>query len=344
MRRINAEKYIGMTKTMNCGMKATVIAYRNYKDIDVRFENGIISEHKMISSFKNGCILPTPITANAKNKYTGQTRTMNCGLKATVIVYRESTDIDVRFENGIILKHRKVSDFNKGTINPNGCRKDANIIGQTRTMKCGMKATIIAYRKMDDIDVRFEDGTIRKHMHIHNFYNYSLSIKPKLTDKAYLGQTKLMNCGMKATIISYRAYTDIDIQFEDGTIRQHVAVRSFNKGAIGKVANSTKADYINSTNTMTNGLRATIITYRRSDDIDVQFEDGVICKHTSVGAFNRGLISHPTKRLFDKYEISKVAFAFHNKTYFYVTYTENNIKITDIMCIDDMKQKLPASA
>lgn len=335
-------KHIGQTRTMNCGLKATVIAYRNYKDVDVKFENGIVRKHRGLDEFERQAISPIP--PRKGKAIIGKTKIMNCGMKATITDYRNMNDIDVRFENGVIRKHIRMNSFNTCTIGLKDKFNSDSYIGQTNIMKCGMKATIIAYRKMDDIDVRFEDGTIRKHMHIHNFYNYSLSIKPKLTDKAYLGQTKLMNCGMKATIISYRAYTDIDIQFEDGTIRQHVAVRSFNKGAIGKVANSTKADYINSTNTMTNGLRATIITYRRSDDIDVQFEDGVICKHTSVGAFNRGLISHPTKRLFDKYEISKVAFAFHNKTYFYVTYTENNIKITDIMCIDDMKQKLPASA
>ena len=30
--------------------------------------------------------------------------------------------------------------------------------------KCGMVATCIAYRKADDIDVQFEDGTIRKNV------------------------------------------------------------------------------------------------------------------------------------------------------------------------------------
>lgn len=35
-----ATKYLGMTRTMKCGMKATIIAYRGYDDIDVKFENG----------------------------------------------------------------------------------------------------------------------------------------------------------------------------------------------------------------------------------------------------------------------------------------------------------------
>ena len=225
------------------------------------------------------------IKINAE-KYIGMTNTMNCGMKATIIAYRQSKDIDVQFENGIISEHRSMSNFNTGRISPTTRLKAEAHVGQTKLMECGMKATVIAYRKTDDIDIRFENGTIRKHMHMSSFNKGIIGIEPKLKDKSHLGQTKLMKCGMKATVIAYRKFADADVQFEDGTIRQHA----------------------------------------------------------HLGKFNKGLIPHPTSILFDKYEISKVAFAFHNKTYFYVTYTENGDKITDVMCIDDMKQKLPELA
>ena len=44
-----------------------------------------------------------------------------------------------------------------------------NRINKTQKMKNGMKATIIAYRKSDDIDVQFEDGTIVKHKSYQHF-------------------------------------------------------------------------------------------------------------------------------------------------------------------------------
>lgn len=44
MSKIKPEKWIGQTRMMKCGMKATVIAYRNFNDIDVQFENGTIHE------------------------------------------------------------------------------------------------------------------------------------------------------------------------------------------------------------------------------------------------------------------------------------------------------------
>lgn len=42
-----------------------------------------------------------------------------------------------------------------------------------------------------------------------------------------------------------------------------------------------------------------------------------------------------------KATVIAAAFVFHDKTHFYVTYTENDSEILDVMCIDDMKQKLP---
>ena len=332
-----AEEYMGKTKLMKCGLKATIIAYRNSKDIDVQFENGAIREHMAIDNFNMGRISPIPAPP-PEDKYIGQTRTMNCGMKATIVKYRNHKDIDVQFENGKIRKHRCTSDFNKGEISPTPPRKGTDLIGKTKTMRCGLKATIIAHRKMNDIDVRFEDGTIRKHMHMSSFNNCDISIKPRLTNDAHIGQTKRMKCGIKATVTAYRTFQDIDIQFEDGTVIQNVSFERFKKGVIGKTPKLTETDYINSTNTMNNGLKVTIITYRGSNDIDVQFEDGVIREHTSVGDFNRGLIAHPTKILFNTYKITKIAFVFHNKTYFYVTYTKNNCEIMDVMCIDDMKQ------
>lgn len=41
-----------------------------------------------------------------------------------------------------------------------------NKVGEIRTMNCGMKATIIQYRKSIDIDVQFEDGYIVNIKHI----------------------------------------------------------------------------------------------------------------------------------------------------------------------------------
>ena len=84
-----AKKLIGTTKTMNCGLKATVIAYRGCRDIDVQFEDGTIREHTAMQYFRKGNILPNQQNSKTENikKYTGMTRTMKCGMKATIVTY-----------------------------------------------------------------------------------------------------------------------------------------------------------------------------------------------------------------------------------------------------------------
>lgn len=75
---------VGETRVMNCGMKATIIRYGGYNDIDVRFEDGVIVEHKRYRAFENGNI------ANPNfNPRLGETKMMNCGMEATIIRYGE---------------------------------------------------------------------------------------------------------------------------------------------------------------------------------------------------------------------------------------------------------------
>ena len=52
----------------------------------------------------------------AKIDRVGETRMMNCGMKATIIRYGKAIDIDVRFEDGTVVKHKSYSKFKKGGI------------------------------------------------------------------------------------------------------------------------------------------------------------------------------------------------------------------------------------
>ena len=42
-----------------------------------------------------------------------------------------------------------------------------------------------------------------------------------------------------------------------------------------------------------NGMMMTIVDYRRNNDIDVQFEDGTICKNIAIKDFYEGNVRHP---------------------------------------------------
>ena len=220
---------VGETRMMNCGMKATIIRYENNMDIDVRFEDGTVAKRKAYSAFKKGSIVNQNF-----NSRLNEAKMMNCGMKATIIRYGRYTDIDVRFEDGTVVKHREYGDFKKGEIANSNIKTFAETrLGETRMMNCGMKATIIRYGNTGDIDVRFEDGAVVEHRIYNSFKKGEIAnqnIKVSVEDR--LGETRMMNCGMKAAIIRYNGVRDIDVRFEDGATVKHKVYGPFKRGEV----------------------------------------------------------------------------------------------------------------
>ena len=239
--KASAETCLGETRMMNCGMKATIIRYGKYSDIDICFEDGKVVEHKAYDTFKKGSITNPNIKVSVEN-YLGKTRMMNCGMEATIIRYGRYDDIDVCFKDGAIVEHRKYDSFKRGKIaNPNMKVSAEDRLGETRMMNCGMKATIIRYGKYSDIDVRFEDGTIAKRKGYREFKKGNIANPNiKAFAEARLGETRMMNCGMEATIIQYKNAMDIDVRFEDGAVVEHKTYNSFKKGGIAHESFSQK--------------------------------------------------------------------------------------------------------
>ena len=240
----------GEVQRMNNGMIATIIEYRKYKDIDVQFEDGTIRYNRSYNDFKKGEI-GNPNYKHYHNRNTnklqdsrlGETRMMNNGMMATIIAYRNSLDIDIQFKDGTISYNKTYYKFKKGQIgNTNTNERQASRLGETRKMNNGMIATIIVYRSCKDIDIQFKDGTIVTHKDYYSFKNglignpnhkYYHNANTNEHQASRLGETRMMNNGMMATIIVYQNSLDIDIQFEDGTIHCNKAYRDFKRGEIG---------------------------------------------------------------------------------------------------------------
>lgn len=125
----------------------------------------------------------------------------------------------------------------------------------------------------------------------------------KFTDRT--GEIGYNNQNERMIIIVYRNCKDIDVQFEDGSIAYHKYYYDFKHGKI-KHPNYNKLQSINrigETNYSTQGYKMTIIKYDKSNNIDIQFEDGIIVYHKAYHDFKKGLIKHPIQ-----YEES---FAYH---------------------------------
>ena len=229
----------------------------------------------------------------AKIDRLGETRMMKCGMKATIIRYGSATDIDVRFEDGTVVKNRWYGNFKKGEIaNPNIKTFTEVRLGETRMMNCGMEATIIRYGGATDIDVRFEDGAVAKNKAYGEFKKGGIA-HPSTTAKARLGETRMMNCSMKATIIRYENADDINICFEDGKVVEHKTYRAFKKGYIAhQNTNVPVKAHLGETQMMNCGMEATIIRYEGNTNIDVRFEDENVVEHKTYNAFKKGYIAH----------------------------------------------------
>lgn len=295
----------GETRTMRCGMKATIIGYLNSHNITVQFEDGTVSEHRYYGDFEKGKIEHP----NSRPDYTlrvGEQNEMNCGLVARIIEYRKSNDIDVQFEDGVVVKGRSYRDFLQGEIAHRSLKTNkALLIGTTKEMHCGMKATIIAYRKSNDIDVSFEDGTVvfgcslsafNGQRILHPKFKIVRSLPAKSTTKEaqmFASETRPMNCGMKAAIIAYRGSEDINAHFQNDEIVTQKSLSNYKCGAISYSSSQEMINRIGEKNMMHCGMQATIIAYRNSKDIDIQFEDGTIIQNKMYGNFKTGRIEHP---------------------------------------------------
>ncbi|MBQ0042181.1 MAG: hypothetical protein KBS85_02495 [Lachnospiraceae bacterium] len=233
------------------------------------------------------------IRKNNVDEVLGMTVIMKCGLKATCIQFRTVHDIDIQFEDGVIVQHKQKSSFLMGYIaHPkiNSKTVQASCLGEERMMKCGMKAKCVRFIDSGNIDVEFEDGTIIRGRQKDAFLRGTIghpSINVRTNKASCLGVRVKMNNGQYAECIRYKNSRDIDIQFEDGTIVENKAKSSFLDGSI-KNPRSTVFSCLGERRKMNNGEYATCIKYRGTHDIDVQFDDGTIVLHRTKQAFYSG--------------------------------------------------------
>lgn len=193
----------------------------------------------------------------------------------------------------------------------------AERLGQKGISKYGLPMTIIVYRNAEDIDINI-DGTIVCHKSYRNFVKGNIC--KTRSDSQFLrkGETAYNSDGLKMTCIEYRLANDIDIQFEDGTILRHKDYYTFKNGNYRnpnyiktkpiKPA-KTKLTHTGESIIAKNGMKMTIIDYRSSKDLDVQFEDGTIVKNKRYQHFKNGEINNPnlTGTIFtNKQKLSRV--------------------------------------
>lgn len=109
---------IGEKHRQKCGLEVEIIAYRNNQDVNVRFTDGTIIEHRTYTDFKRGniCHPNDDRYKTQKNKRIGKKHIQNCGLEAEIIDYNNVGDITIAFPDGIIVKQKIYRNFMIGAI------------------------------------------------------------------------------------------------------------------------------------------------------------------------------------------------------------------------------------
>lgn len=210
----DALERIGEVSIATNGQKMVIIAYHNYENIDVRFEDNTIVLNKSYSDFKKGSIL----NPNARTKESivrvGETSLSSKGEKMTIEAWRGNADIDVRFEDNTLVKNKTYANFKSGLItNPNFSAK--KYIGMKSKHKVtGLDMEIIEFRNCSDVDIRFSDGYIAYNKSVQNFKNGKITYEAK----SRVGESKLANNGLLMEIVEYNSNNSMKVKFEDNTI------------------------------------------------------------------------------------------------------------------------------
>lgn len=179
----------------------------------------------------------------------GEVKKANNGLMMRIIAYRSRRDIDIEFEDGVIVYHRRYDNFILGSIkHPNvknlnqvnaGFQHKSNLsnnnissrnteakrkyMGMIKTMNNGRSAKLINYIDWGNISVEFDDGTIVTQRTMSSFLNGQIS-NPNYNvfdKKKEIGTVKISKCGFKVKLVEYiDAKTKCKVLFEDGILKE----------------------------------------------------------------------------------------------------------------------------
>ena len=294
---------VGQERTMNCGLKAKITAVRSVVDIDVEFEDGRTRKGVVYRNFLDGSVIPERFY---QDSHIGGKRTMNCGLEAEVTASYEKDGrdlIDVEFEDGSVKTGVTYAAFRTGRLEPDGYRQkkaSGGILGQWRTMNCGVKARIIRYANNRDCDVEFEDGSIRRNVRQSHFMDGELSPEGFYLPKA--GEERVMRNGLTAKIIAVRNSMDIDVRFENGEVRKNVRYSAFRDGYIRSLLfeEEQKDSHIGEVYRQNCGVNAEVIEYTNAHCCTVRFSSGEIREGVQYSKLKEGKVLPPSLQNVDR--------------------------------------------
>lgn len=266
---------------------------------------------------------------------TGESELTVYGQKMTIIRYGNANDIDVKFEDGTIVRGKKYGHFKIGNIrNPNVEESLANERARQRhegevvVNRNGLRMTLMRYGTTKDCDIVFDDGVIVRNRYYGAFKNGDIAHPDnnrKNQRKYVIGDTNTALNGMEMKIIAYSSQSPgaVVVEFADGyqtTVSSGAfatgEVKNPNAGRVSKLA----SERIGQIFFCKNGLHLEITGYDGTHQVSGRFEDGEIVGRTSWNSIISGTVAHPSlsaqKHCVYKGITAKIAWQEEDKVYY----------------------------
>ena len=268
----------------------TIIKYVNYHNITCRFDDGSEISGVNYTNFLSGSFAhPSRKSSALREQRMNNTYMSADGYEFKIIEYINVHDISICFEDGY-RKKVYFADIKNLKVKHGKFR-----LGEIKMASNGQIMKLISYRNYYDVDVEFEDGTIVYNQSIQGFrlghiknpnYTYRQSKKHEI-QQSYIGKQVLNKDGRNMILIDYRTANDITIEFDNGN-KVKTTFDKFKKGQVYDV------NYrIGEKSYSSQGQIMTIIRYKSSADIDIEFDDGTIREHVKYQMFKKGYIKNP---------------------------------------------------
>lgn len=340
-----ATNHIGETIITNSGRKATIIAWRDKKDIDVEFEDGVIVAHKQYNNAKRGSIAhPEDGKFGAKWKYPnrlGEESISLKGEKMKIVAFTNVHNFDVQFEDGTIVHCTCYTDFQKGYIkNPNYFAKTR--VGEEVIAKNGLKAKIVKYIDWHNVVIQFEDGVeiVRDYSAFKegNLKHPNISVRTATAKNKYEGKTFIAHNGMQYKVIRYTNASNILIRFEDGTEKVTSVSNICSGGILNPNCTFHKTRQNEQGFQITIGMPMNITRYKSAKDITVQFDDGCEVRHKTYNKFRSGTIKHPFPYTIGTITMRTPAYVYNGEGNFYCKCRKCGL--SDVMSLAEIKEHI----
>ena len=294
------ETPVGNTYVNREGERFVLCDYKDYRHVTIRFSDGFEKKTSM-KSVQDGTVRRYESTHYTLLRKRGEEREQKCGVTARIIEARDlkkGGGITVEFLDDHSRKDCSYRRFREGGVFHPG-HKDAKHLGhregESRQMKCGLKARIIKYRGATDMDVSLSDGSVLKNVAYKSFQSGVLKPETRKQPRKKIGDVVRQASGLDAELLS-KDKSRCVIRLSNGN-ELSVSYDNWRKGRVLATESFTERknpdELVGKVIRQHCGLDAEVIAARRTKDIDVRFEDGTEVHHIMWSTLENKQIRHP---------------------------------------------------